>query len=113
MGQIFQERLPGPRIYCCSNCQAHAADYDEVVSKAFQGRYGRAYLFNKVVNVRLGPKEDRQLITGLHTVNDIYCSCCQQVLGWRYEKAYEEKEKYKEGKYIIEKNKMTKQNFLK
>ena len=29
------------------------------------------------VNVTLGPKEDRLLITGLHTVADIYCNCCQ------------------------------------
>jgi len=36
------------------------------------------------VNICLGPNEDRYLVTGLHTVNDIYCSCCQQILGWRY-----------------------------
>jgi len=36
------------------------------------------------VNVSVGPNEDRHLLTGLHTVNDIYCSCCQQILGWRY-----------------------------
>ena len=80
-----------------------------IVSKAFQGRHGRAYLFNNVVNVTLGPKEDRLLITGLHTVADIYCSCCQQVLGWKYEQAFEESQKYKEGKYIIEKAKMVKE----
>jgi hypothetical protein len=57
----------------------------------------------------LGPKEDRLLITGLHTVADIYCSCCQQVLGWKYEQAFEESQKYKEGKYIIEKAKMVKE----
>ena len=79
------------------------------MSKAYQGRHGRAYLFNNVVNVTLGPKEDRLLITGLHTVADIYCSCCQQVLGWKYEQAFEESQKYKEGKYIIEKAKMVKE----
>jgi hypothetical protein len=51
----------------------------------------------------------RLLITGLHTVADIYCSCCQQVLGWKYEQAFEESQKYKEGKYIIEKAKMVKE----
>ena len=61
------------------------------------------------MNVTLGPKEDRLLITGLHTVADIYCSCCQQVLGWKYEQAFEESQKYKEGKYIIEKAKMVKE----
>ena len=36
------------------------------------------------VNISLGPNEDRHLMSGLHTVNDIYCSSCQQILGWRY-----------------------------
>jgi hypothetical protein len=36
------------------------------------------------VNVRLGPKEERVLITGLHTVADIHCTCCATVLGWKY-----------------------------
>ncbi|KAF6145041.1 hypothetical protein GIB67_013392, partial [Kingdonia uniflora] len=36
------------------------------------------------VNISLGPSEDRQLLTGLHIVNDVYCSSCQQMLGWRY-----------------------------
>eukprot|EP00963_Diacronema_lutheri_P008844 scaffold776_cov347-Pavlova_lutheri.AAC.42 len=61
------------------------------------------------VNVTVGPKEDRLLMTGLHTVADIYCNCCQQVLGWKYEQAFEESQKYKEGKYILEKAKMFKE----
>lgn len=36
------------------------------------------------VNVCLGPKENRLLITGMHIVADIYCNCCHQVLGWKY-----------------------------
>lgn len=108
--------------------------------QAFQGRHGRAYLFNNVyvvravhasivlhrvdsvgrthhppcratherarvvalhtatarvsttcqqhpalrVNVVTGPREDRQLITGLHTVCDIQCTNCGAVLGWKY-----------------------------
>lgn len=36
------------------------------------------------VNVSLGPKEDRQMTTGRHTVSDIYCNCCQQIVGWKY-----------------------------
>ena len=32
----------------------------------------------------LGPKEDRLLITGLHTVCDIHCTTCNAVLGWKY-----------------------------
>lgn len=111
MGLIFQEYLPGPRIFKCSNCKAHSAAHDQIYSKHFQGRFGRAYLFNSVVNVCLGPKEDRLLLTGLHTVNDIYCKCCHQIMGWRYEKAYDDQEKYKEGKYIMEKTRMLKEGW--
>ncbi|KAL2643087.1 hypothetical protein R1flu_010674 [Riccia fluitans] len=111
MGQMFKEYLTGPRIYCCSNCRAHSADHEQIFSKSFKGRYGRAYLFNHVVNVCLGPREERLLMTGKHTVADIYCNCCRQILGWKYEQAMELKEKYKEGKYIIEKTKMTKESW--
>jgi hypothetical protein len=60
------------------------------------------------VNVTLGPREDRVLMTGLHTVCDIHCSTCESVLGWKYEVAFEESQKYKEGKFIIEKAKILK-----
>jgi Yippee zinc-binding/DNA-binding /Mis18, centromere assembly len=54
--------------------------------------------------------EDRRLLTGLHTVADIYCRDCH-VLGWTYEWAYEETQKYKEGKFIFEKSKIVKENW--
>lgn len=56
----------------------------------------------------LGPREDRILITGMHTVCDIHCATCHQCLGWKYETAFEESQKYKEGKFIIEKAKVLK-----
>ncbi|TXG69740.1 hypothetical protein EZV62_004675 [Acer yangbiense] len=108
MGRLFIESLSGPRIFKCKCCKVDSASRDHIVSKEFQGRYGRAYLFRSVVNVCLGPTEERLLVSGLHTVNDIYCSSCQQILGWRYEKAYEESQKYKEGMYILEKERMLK-----
>ena len=40
------------------------------------------------VNITLGLKEDRNLITGLHTVADVYCNCCQSILGWKYVRVY-------------------------
>ncbi|KAF2923637.1 hypothetical protein DAI22_07g207700 [Oryza sativa Japonica Group] len=84
MGLLFVESLPGPKVFKCKFCGVDSASPDAIVSKEFRGRHGRAYLFDSVVNVSLGPREDRLLMTGLHTVNDIYCSCCQRLLGWRY-----------------------------
>ncbi|RVW14818.1 Protein yippee-like [Vitis vinifera] len=65
------------------------------------------------MNVNVGPKEDRHLMTGLHTVADVFCCDCCQVLGWKYERAYEESQKYKEGKFILEKSKIVKENCVK
>lgn len=59
-------------------------------------------LFGTVVNITKGPKQERILTTGLHTVCDIYCIECQDNVGWYYEEAYEEAQKYKEGKCILE-----------
>ncbi|MQM10338.1 hypothetical protein Taro_043226 [Colocasia esculenta] len=111
----------GPRLYSCCNCRNHVSLHDDVVSKAFQiaefavvlykGRHGRAFLFSHAMNIDVGPKEDRQLMTGLHTVADIYCRDCREVLGWKYVRAYEETQKYKEGKFIFEKSKIVKENW--
>uniref|UniRef100_A0A803L598 Yippee domain-containing protein n=1 Tax=Chenopodium quinoa TaxID=63459 RepID=A0A803L598_CHEQI len=76
-----------------------------------EGKNSRAFLFSHAMNVDVGPKEDRHLMTGLHTVADVSCSDCSEVLGWKYERAYEESQKYKEGKYILEKSKIVKDNW--
>jgi len=91
------------RIYSCSFCRNHNAYHDDIISKAFQGRHGRAFLFNDVCNITLGGKEDRLLMTGLHTVRDVFCASCSSLLGWKYDFAYEQSQKYKEGKFIVEK----------
>jgi hypothetical protein len=49
-----------------------------------------------------GPPEVRVLMTGLHTVADIYCVQCHVVLGWTYIDAVQESEKYKIGKFVLE-----------
>ncbi|XP_010831904.1 PREDICTED: protein yippee-like 4 [Bison bison bison] len=81
-----------------------------VSPQSFQGSHGRAYLFNSVVNVGCGPAEQRLLLTGLHSVADIFCESCKTTLGWKYEQAFETSQKYKEGKYIIEMSHMVKDN---
>ena len=50
----------------------------------------------------MGPAEDRNMTTGLHTVRDINCDKCSATLGWKYDKAFEASQRYKEGKYILE-----------
>lgn len=41
------------------------------------------------VNVGCGPAEQRLLLTGLHSVADIFCESCKTTLGWKYVSAGE------------------------
>ncbi len=68
----------------------------------FRGQHGKAYLFNNVVNIEAGEPSERSMTTGRHIVRDIACKQCKETVGWKYDKAYESSEKYKEGKFILE-----------
>jgi hypothetical protein len=54
------------------------------------------------VNIVAGPPDERQMTTGRHIVRDIACVSCKEVVGWKYDRAYERTEQYKEGKFILE-----------
>lgn len=36
------------------------------------------------VNYSEGSEENRVLMTGLHSVRDVFCIGCEDVLGWKY-----------------------------
>jgi hypothetical protein len=74
-----------------------------------QAKSGPAYMFVHAMNIIVGQKVDRKLMTGLYTVADIYCSNCGETLGWKYVRAYEVRDKFKEGKFIIERAKIAKE----
>lgn len=105
MGRIFVVELEG-RAYRCKFCKTNLALLDDLVSRAFHSRRGKAYLFNNTVNITVGPHEERMMLSGMHTVADIYCCCCGQILGWKYETAHEKSQKYKEGKYVLERGRI-------
>ncbi|KAL6987799.1 hypothetical protein U1Q18_013546 [Sarracenia purpurea var. burkii] len=106
MGRLFLITLEG-NIYSCKHCQTHFALAEDILSKSFHSRHGKAYLFKKVVNVTVGEKEERMMMTGMHTVVDIFCVGCGSIVGWKYEAAYEKSQKYKEGKFILERFKVS------
>mmetsp|Transcript_88804 Transcript_88804/g.253835 ORF Transcript_88804/g.253835 Transcript_88804/m.253835 type:complete len:195 (+) Transcript_88804:132-716(+) len=95
--------LDGPRVLSCTFCRMHITTHDQIISKSFHGRGGRAYLLNRIENYTCGPIAERMLITGMHTVADVHCAGCKQVLGWKYDDAMEPSQKYKIGKFIVEK----------
>ncbi|SNX83261.1 related to Yippee protein [Melanopsichium pennsylvanicum] len=103
MGMTHKQYLSGQRIFGCKDCKTHLTTIENLVSRAFNGQHGRAYLFDSVSNITLGEPEDRHMTTGLHTVRDIACVKCKTTLGWKYDRAYVAAEKYKEGKFILEK----------
>ena len=78
------------------------ADMGELISSV---RFNILFFYS--VNVTVGVNEDRQMLTGMHTVADIFCVGCGSIVGWRYETAHEKSQKYKEGKSVIERYKVS------
>ncbi|KAI8971408.1 yippee zinc-binding/DNA-binding /Mis18, centromere assembly-domain-containing protein [Mycotypha africana] len=103
MGLKYRVYLEGNcTVYGCIKCGTHLAMSEAIMSKQFQGQHGQAYLFDEVVNISFGKAEDREMSTGLHRVRDIHCIQCASLLGWTYVKAYDNDNRYKEGKFILE-----------
>lgn len=75
-------------------------------------KYGAAYLVENMINIMTGKDEDRQLMTGIHTVADISCRICQTKIGWKYIKTPKESERYKLGKCVVEKSRVIKENLF-
>lgn len=42
------------------------------------------------------------MLTGRHFVRDVECKKCAAKLGWMYEFACDDTQRYKEGRYILE-----------
>lgn len=55
---------------------------------------GRALLFKRVVNLQYTHIQDRVMLTGRHMVRDVMCKNCKAKLGWMYEYATEESQKW-------------------
>ncbi|KAJ5773480.1 Alcohol dehydrogenase superfamily zinc-type [Penicillium paradoxum] len=102
MGLSYNVYLTANKIFGCKGCKTHLADYNDIISRNFRGQHGKAYLFNTVVNVTQREAVERSMTTGRHIVRDIACRQCHETVGWKYDKAYESSEKYKEGKFILE-----------
>ncbi|KAL2921755.1 hypothetical protein RDABS01_013246 [Bienertia sinuspersici] len=98
------------RVYSCNNCRNPVAFKEDLLSKSFVASSGRALMFRNAVNLKVGDRKERQLITGQFTIADIYCGKCGQVLGWKYFRAHDPRQAYKEGNFIIELAKIVKGN---
>ncbi|KAL8729413.1 MAG: hypothetical protein Q9166_004743 [cf. Caloplaca sp. 2 TL-2023] len=110
----------------CARCATDLCPTSQIISKGFTGRHGRAYLVSAspvtdatphdyqprnvrtlpLPNTRTHKAMPRQLVTGAHTVSDVSCAFCGSVIGWKYDSAEEETQRYKVGKYILETKKV-------
>ncbi|KAI9664138.1 MAG: hypothetical protein M1829_006005 [Trizodia sp. TS-e1964] len=102
MGLVYNDYLSCSKIYACKACKTHLSDHDSILSRTFRGQLGKAFLFADVVNTVSGAALHRQMTTGKHLVRDISCRQCGVAVGWKYDRAFEAAEKYKEGKYVLE-----------
>ncbi|KAL8714201.1 MAG: hypothetical protein Q9220_001930 [cf. Caloplaca sp. 1 TL-2023] len=102
MGLSYNVYLNSDKIFGCKNCKTHLASHDSIISRNFRGQHGKAFLFNTVVNTAQSEAVERGMTTGRHLVRDVKCKQCKETVGWKYDKAYEASEKYKEGKFILE-----------
>ncbi|KAL6123047.1 hypothetical protein ACLB2K_075570 [Fragaria x ananassa] len=98
----------GNPFFSCRNCKNPVALREDLLSKKFVAKSGAAYMFSHAMNVIVGQKEDKTLMTGVFSVAGIHCSNCGQELGWKYIRAYDPQQKFKEGRFIIERAKIVK-----
>lgn len=102
MGRVFLEHPGGSRIFSCAHCDTSLTNRNQLISMRFTGATGRAFLFRKVVNLTFSEVQNRVMLTGRHMVRDVACKNCGAKLGWIYEYATEEEQRYKEGRVILE-----------
>ena len=124
MGEILRKFISeSGKIFVCNNCDFHLAKEPDLISKVlsfitlhliqsqtfffclqlFQGQSGPAYLFTDAYNIITDSLEqDKYMTTGRHIISTIRCSGCHGPIGWTYIYAYSQDQKYKEGKFIIE-----------
>ncbi|KAL9686171.1 hypothetical protein QQ045_023626 [Rhodiola kirilowii] len=100
MGMIFKITRQG-KVYACKHCQTHLALAKDLISEAFWCSHGIAYLVENVDNVWTGEPETRKMTSGYHTVVDIFCVGCGDLMGWRYESVMNEENNYKIGRFIL------------
>ena len=114
----------------CARCATDLCLTSQIISKGFTGRHGRAYLVSpfpidappnnsrpgrgshlpNLPNTHIHKAVPRQLVTGAHTVSDVSCAFCGSVIGWKYDSAEEEGQRYKVGKFILETKKTFESN---
>lgn len=52
MGRVFLENFGGSKLFTCKSCDTFLTSKEQLLSTRFTGATGRAFLFDKVVNLK-------------------------------------------------------------
>lgn len=74
--------ITGGSIYRCTLRIVKDEFYGHPITCLFE-KISHKICFNRV-NVSVGEKEERNMMTGMHTVVDIFCVGCGSIVGWKY-----------------------------
>ncbi|KAM7499801.1 hypothetical protein LguiA_024215 [Lonicera macranthoides] len=98
-------------FYSCNNCRNQIALPDDLLSKSFWVKSGKAYYFSRAMNIVERQKEENQMfLSGEFSIAEVYCSKCGEELAMKYLRAYHETQIFKEGKFILESAKIMMEN---
>ncbi|KAI5426834.1 protein yippee-like At3g08990 [Lathyrus oleraceus] len=82
MGRLFLIDLE-ENFYSCKNCETPIALVNHLLSMNYECPFGRAYLFDKVVNV-LDGERDEPIPESNSTMVHLFCVQCQYTVGFKF-----------------------------
>ncbi|GJE98332.1 hypothetical protein PsYK624_145600 [Phanerochaete sordida] len=88
--------------YACRHCRVRIAQRSSVLSWEFRGATGKAALFTNAANVALAKMSVMLMDSGAYRVQNAACAACGEPLGWKFVRAAEQAEKWKEGHLVLE-----------
>ncbi|OSD02547.1 yippee-domain-containing protein [Trametes coccinea BRFM310] len=91
-----------PCFLVCSQCSTRVAHTSQIVSRAYRGHAGKAALFTTVKNVILDPPSILLMDSGAYTIQEFICKSCETYLGWKFYRAHDGPERWKEGHFVLE-----------
>merc|ERR1712203_1251466 len=80
MGRVYLEHFGGSKPFSCAQCDTFLTNRAELISTRFTGATGRAFLFNRVVNLKYSEVQDRVMLTGRHMAE--MCSVKNVIQSW-------------------------------
>eukprot|EP01083_Nonionella_stella_P115624 342984_1 len=86
--------------FACGNCDETLFTKSQIISKVTT-KASDACLTTGVCNVSFGPRVCRKFPSGLYTVLQLFCNGCLNPIGWKFEEAFEERQRYREGKFMV------------